>query len=141
MKGHLNRILMPQRMGATLLSGFGLLALILAAVGIAGVVAFAVNQRRRDIGVRIALGARRGKVLGLLIRSMVRPVGWGLLAGLITARMLTGAVEAFMFQVSPADPVMYVGITVGLALVALVATLLPARLATRIDPIEVLKAE
>lgn len=141
MKGHLNRILMPQRMGATLLSGFGLLALILAAVGIAGVVAFAVNQRRRDIGVRIALGARRGEVLGLLVRSMARPVGWGLLAGLITARMLTGAVEAFMFQVSPTDPVMYVGITVGLALVALVATLLPARLATRIDPIEVLKAE
>ncbi len=103
MEGFLNRVLMPQRMGAALLSGFGLLALILAAVGIAGVVAFSVNQKQKDIGVRIALGASGLEVVGMLVATMARPVGLGLVVGLIAARALTGTVQGFMFRVSPTE--------------------------------------
>ena len=141
MEGFLNRVLMPQRMGAALLSGFGLLALLLAAVGIAGVVAFSVNQKQRDIGVRIALGARGPEVLGLLVGAMTTPVAWGLAIGLITARLLTGTVQSFMFRVSPTDPLVYVVMAVGLTGVAALATLIPARKAMRIAPIKVLQAE
>ena len=141
MEGFLNRVLMPQRMGAALLSGFGLLALILAAVGIAGVVAFSVNQKQKDIGVRIALGASGREVLGLLVGAMARPVGLGLVVGLTAARALTGTVQSFMFRVNPTDPLVYVVMALGLAGVAALATVVPARRATRIDPVTVLKAE
>ncbi len=110
-------------------------------VGIAGVVAFSVNQKQRDIGVRIALGARGSEVLGLLVTSIAHPVGWGLLVGLITARALTGTVEAFLFRVDPADPLVYVFMALGLAVVAALATLILASRAARIDPIKVLKTE
>ena len=141
MEGHVNRVLMPQRMGAALLSGFGLLALMLAAVGIAGVVSFSVNQKRRDIGVRIALGAGGNQVVGLLLGSMARPIVFGLALGLVTARALARTVESFMFRVDATDPATYGLIALGLVVVAAIATLLPASRATRIDPIEVLKAE
>jgi predicted permease len=141
MEGHVNRVLMPQRMGAALLSGFGLLALLLAAIGIAGVVSFSVNQKRRDIGVRMALGAGSEKVLGLLLASMALPIFLGLVLGLFTARALARTVESFMFRVDATDPATYGLIALGLVFVAVLATLLPAIRATRIDPIEVLKAE
>ena len=141
MEGHVNRVLMPQRMGATLLSGFGLLALMLAAIGIAGVVAFSVNQKRRDIGVRIALGASGNQVLTQLMGTMTGPVIWGLAAGLVSARVLTGTVEGFMFRVDTTDPITYVVIALVLTAVAALATLLPARRAASVDPIQVLKAE
>ncbi len=136
-----NRVLMPQRMGAALLSGFGLLALLLAAVGIAGVVSFSVNQKRRDIGVRMALGADRGRVVRQLFGSMAGPIVFGLAIGLITARALTRTVESFMFRVDATEPGMYGLIALGMVAVAALAILVPARRATRIDPIEVLKAE
>ena len=141
MEGHVNRVLMPQRMGATLLSGFGLLALLLAAIGIAGVVAFSVNQKRRDIGVRIALGASGNQVLIQLMGTMTGPVLWGLAAGLVAARVLTRTVEEFMFRVDTTDPVTYLVIALMLMAVAVVATLLPARRAASVDPIQVLKAD
>jgi predicted permease len=141
MEDHVNRVLMPQRMGAALLSGFGLLALLLAALGIAGVVSFTVNQKRRDIGVRMALGAGGTQVVGLLLGSMARPIVLGLVVGLVTARVLARTVESFMFRVDATDPGTYGLIAFGLVIVAALATLLPARRATRIDPIQVLKAE
>ncbi len=141
MEGFLNRVLMPQRMGAALLSGFGLLALLLAALGIAGVVSFSVNQRQKDIGVRIALGARGSEVVGLLVGTIAHPVGWGLVVGLVAARTLTGTVQSLMFRVSPTEPLIYVVMALGLAGVTALATLIPARKAMRIDPIKVLKTE
>ncbi len=141
MEDHVNRVLMPQRMGAALLSGFGLLALLLAAMGIAGVVSFTVNQKRRDIGVRMALGAGADRVVGQLLGSMARPVVFGLVIGLVTARALARTVESFMFRVDATDPATYGLIALGMVVVTALATLLPATRATRIDPIEVLKAE
>ena len=114
---------------------------MLAAIGIAGVVAFSVNQKRRDIGVRIALGASGNQVLTQLMGTMTGPVIWGLAAGLVSARVLTGTVEGFMFRVDTTDPITYVVIALVLTAVAALATLLPARRAASVDPIQVLKAE
>ena len=91
--------------------------------------------------MRIALGASGREVLGLLVGAMARPVGLGLVVGLTAARALTGTVQSFMFRVNPTDPLVYVVMALGLAGVAALATVVPARRATRIDPVTVLKAE
>jgi len=141
MDGAIGDLLMPQRVGAAFLSGFAVLALLLAAVGIAGVVSYTVGEQRRSIGVRMALGAGRGEVLRLVLWSMTVPVGVGLVAGIGAAVALDGAVERFLYGVAPGDPLTYGTIAVMLAAIAFVATLLPARAATRVDPLEVLRAE
>jgi hypothetical protein len=134
-------LLMPQRIGSMLLSAFGVLALLLAAIGIAGVVSYTVGAQRRSIGVRIALGARSSEVLALLVREMAVPVGLGLGVGLALSAILDGTVERFLYGVSPGDLPTYLGIAALLGGVALAATLIPARAATRIDPLEALRAE
>ena len=134
-------VLMPQRLGATLLSVFGLLSLVLSAVGIAGVVAYAVSRQARDIGVRVALGATKVSVLANISRSMVLPVLVGLGVGVATARGLSRVVEGFMFGVTATDPLTYVLISLSVLGVAVAATLVPARRATRVNPVEVLRAE
>jgi hypothetical protein len=141
MEGLVGDLLMPQRLGAVLLSGFGLLAVLLASLGIAGVVSYGVREQRRAIGVRLALGAPRGQVLRLVARGMAVPVAAGLAAGVFVASLLDDAVERFLYGVVPGDPVTYAAIATGLALVALLATLLPAREATRVDPLRVLRSE
>jgi len=141
MEDALGDLLMPQRMGALLLSAFAILALVLAAVGIAGVVSYTVSRQRRSIGVRMALGARRDQVVRMVLGGMMGPLAIGLLAGLAAAAVLDDALERFLYGVSPGDAATYVAIAVGLAVVALAATLLPARAAARIDPVEVLNAE
>jgi predicted permease len=141
MDGALGGLLMPQRMGALLLSAFALLALLLAAVGIAGVVSYTVGQQRRAIGVRMALGARRDQVLGLVLRGMATPLSIGLASGLAAAALVDNGLARFLYGVAPGDVPTYVGMAAGLAVVAVVATLLPARAATRIDPVEILNAE
>jgi predicted permease len=134
-------VLMPQRLGSTLLSAFSLLALVLASVGIAGVVSYGVREQRRSIGVRIALGARRGQVLRLVVAGMAWPVVIGLLVGLGTAGLLDDSVERFLYGVTPGDVVTYAAISLSVPLVALGATLVPAREATRVDPLEALRSE
>lgn len=134
-------VLMPQRLGALLLTAFGVLALVLSAVGIAGVVAFAVNRRRREIGLRVALGASRSTVLAGLARTMSAPVVLGLVAGVAVALSLSGVAEAFLFGVRPTDPVTYLAIVLGVGAVAAVAALLPARSALGVEPSEVLRSE
>ena len=134
-------VLMPQRMGAQLLSWFGLLALILASVGIYGVVSYTVSQRRHDIGIRIALGAEARRVMANVFGDMMAPVLLGLAAGIGAALMLGNTVAGFLYGVTPRDPATITVGGVGLVAVAALAILLPAWRASRIDPIVALRAE
>jgi ABC-type antimicrobial peptide transport system permease subunit len=141
MEDQLRNVLTAQEMGAVLLSGFGLLALLLATIGIAGVVTYTVRQQRRDIGIRMALGAESGSVVRQVARGLTVPVGLGLLVGVVGASLLTRTFESFLFGVSPTDVGTYATVTGVLLLIATVAAVIPARKATTIDPIEVLKVE
>ncbi len=141
MDDQVGEALMPQRMGTTLLTMLGALALVLAAVGVYGVVSYTVRRRARDIGIRMAVGASKSRILASVIRDMVLPIGAGLGLGAIGALLLADTAEAFMFGVSPTDPLTFAAITVLLLGVALIATLIPARAATRVDPVDVLRAE
>jgi len=134
-------VLTAQEMGAVLLSGFGLLALLLATIGIAGVVTYTVNQQRRQIGIRMALGAEGGSVVREVAQGLAVPVAVGVAAGLVGAALLTRSVESFLFGVGSLDAGTYGGVTAVLVCVTLVATLVPARKATRVQPVEVLNTE
>jgi predicted permease len=133
--------LMPQRMGTVLLGMLGGLALLLAAVGIYGVVSYSVRRRARDIGIRIAVGASAAAIRRAVVREMAMPVLAGLVAGAVVALALSRTIETFMYGVSPNDPLTFIAITTLLVLVALVATLIPARWASRLDPMRILTIE
>ena len=141
MDDQIGAALMPQRMGTTLLTMLGALALILAAVGVYGVVSYTVTRRSRDIGIRMAVGASGRRILGSVVRDKLVPIGAGLVAGAAVAWFLTDSIEAFMFGVSAGDPLTFVAIGALLLSVALGATLLPARAAARVDPVSVLRTE
>jgi putative ABC transport system permease protein len=130
-----------ERLSAQLLTGFSLAALLLAALGIYGVVSYGVTRREREIGVRMALGAAARDVLTMILREgltlTLLGVGLGAVAALIAARALSG----FLYGISASDPLTYAGVAVILTLVATLATLLPARRATRVDPASALRAE
>jgi ABC-type antimicrobial peptide transport system permease subunit len=125
----------------TLLHGFAALALVLAGLGLYGVLAYTVTQRTREIGVRMALGARPAQALALVARESAAVVGIGLLIGcggaLLAGRLFAG----LLFGVGPGDPFSLAAALVVLASVALAATLLPARRAARVDPVVALRAE
>jgi predicted permease len=127
------------RMGAGLLAVFGLLALILAALGIYGVVAYSIGQRRREIGIRMAIGAGRPEVLRLVLRQGMLPVLIGLAVGLAGALAGARAISALLFGVGAADPLSLAGAIVLLALVALAAVYGPARRASGLDPVTALR--
>jgi predicted permease len=129
------------RLGASLLALFGVLALLLAAIGIYGVMSVAVAQRARDIGIRMALGAQPGSVLGMLVRQGMLQVALGLLAGFAVAFGVTRLAASLLIGTSPTDPVAFAVTPLLLALVALVSVYLPARRATRISPTEALRNE
>ncbi len=123
------------------LGGFAALALILAAVGIYGVVAYSVAQRTREMGVRLALGAQPDSVRGLVLKGALRPVVIGLVLGVLGGRLLSGVVEGFLYEVEPSDPLTFVGVSLLLLLAALVASWVPAFRGTRVDPIIAMRAE
>jgi predicted permease len=133
--------LFAARMGAVLLAVFGLLALVLAAVGLYGVMSYTVARRTREIGIRMALGAQRSNVLRLVLREGMVLVGGGVVAGLVVAAAVTRLLESFLYGVSPLDAATFAAIPVVLGLVALLATYLPARRATRVDPMIALRYE
>jgi predicted permease len=141
MEEQLGTALMPQRMGTTLLTLFGALALILAAVGIYGVVSYTVARQAREIGIRIAIGATRFAIVRGVARGMALPVLLGLAVGAVAALALGRTVESFMFRVDPQDPLTYGAIALVLIVVALAATLLPAGRAAKLDPMRVLTTE
>jgi predicted permease len=133
--------LFAARMGATLLAVFGGLALLLAAVGLYGVMSYAVSRRTREIGIRMALGAGTGKVLRLVLKEGMTLVVGGVAAGLIVAAAVTRLLASFLYGVSPLDAVTFVAIPLVLALVSLLASYIPAHRATKVDPIVALRYE
>jgi putative ABC transport system permease protein len=129
------------RLAALVLGAFAAVALALATVGIYGVMSFVVGQRTREIGVRMALGARRGEVLRLVVAEGLALAGAGGVIGLAGAIAFTRVLDAMLFDVSPSDPATYAAIIALSALAALAASWLPARRATRVDPVVALRAE
>jgi putative ABC transport system permease protein len=124
-----------------LLGLFAAIALALAAVGLYGVMAFAVSQRQAEIGVRMALGADRTTVLRLVLAQGMLPVAIGMAVGLAAAAALTKLMSGLLYEVSPLDPVTYAAVALVLSVVAATACYIPARRATRVDPLAALRAE
>ena len=133
--------LAPQRGAAALLSVFAALALVLASVGIYGVLAYSVSRQRRELGIRMALGARAGSLVSLVARGMGIPVAIGVIVGLITGGLLGRVVEGLIFGVEPTDPASLAGAVAILVVAATIATLGPARRAARTDPTEIMRGE
>jgi putative ABC transport system permease protein len=136
-----NETFARQRFSAVLLAGFSLAALLLAAVGIYGVLAYTVNERTREIGVRVALGAEPGRIVWLVLREGGRVVLAGAAAGLCGAMALTGLLKSMLFGVGAHDAATFAVVPLMLGAVALAAAYLPARRAARMDPVEALRAE
>ena len=133
--------LFQARIGVALLSVFGLLALGLASIGLYGIMAYSVNRRTREIGVRMALGAARGSVLRLILKQGMSLVLTGTLIGFAATLAVGGLLSRALYGVSPADPLSIAGASLVLLLVALVACYLPARWASRLDPLAALRQE
>jgi predicted permease len=141
MSAQISESLYVERMVAALSVAFGALATLLAAIGLYGVMAFAVARRTREIGIRMALGAERTRVLWLVLREVAVLASTGIAIGLAAAFYLTRKIQAQLFGLSPHDPMTLVGAVALLLLVALVAGLIPARRATAIDPMVALRTE
>jgi putative ABC transport system permease protein len=129
------------RLTAAAMSVFAAAALLLAALGVYGVVAYSVSQRTREFGIRVALGARPSQIIGMVVGQNLRIVAIGLTAGIAAAIPATRLMRGLLFQVGPNDPMTFVAIGVTLAAVAIVAAYLPARRGTQVDPVVTLKAE
>jgi putative ABC transport system permease protein len=133
--------LAASRFSTMLLGGFGAIALLLASVGVYGIIAYGVTQRTQEIGIRVALGAGTGRVLRLVVGHAAMLTGFGLALGLLGAVLLSRMLGGLLFRVSPTDPpTLGIGMAV-LSVVALVAALLPAQRAAQVDPVTALRAE
>ncbi len=130
-----------QRFSSTLLGAFAAFALLLAAVGIYGVMSYLVTQSTHDIGVRVALGAQPGNIVGMVVRQGMELAAIGILMGLVGAAALTRVMASLLFGVSATDAITFVAVAALLAAVAFAATVIPARRATRVDPIVALREE
>ena len=130
-----------RRYPALLLAVFAALALTLAAIGIYGVISYAVSQRTHELGIRIALGAGRNDVLKLVLGQGLRLALLGIASGLAASVVLTRWLQSLLFGVSTTDPLIFGSVTVVLVLVALLACYLPARRAAKVDPLTALRYE
>jgi predicted permease len=132
---------LPQRVAASVIGVFGAIGLLLAVVGVYGVVAYHVGQRTREFGIRLALGASRATLVNLVLRRGAVLIGLALAIGAVLALGVTTLAHRFLFGLGAADPVTFAGMAVVLAIVAICASYIPARRAARADPMEALRAE
>jgi len=138
---HMQLPLFPARAAGLLLGLFGSLALTLAVVGLYGVMSYSVSQRTREIGVRMALGARRTDVVRLILRQGLRLTVTGMGIGVVCSLALTWVLRSVLYGISATDPVSFLAVAIVLTIVALTASYLPARWATRVDPMHALRTE
>jgi predicted permease len=141
LRDQLDLSLFPSRLAAWTLGGFGVLALLLAAIGIYGVVNYSVTQRTREIGVRMALGATATDVLRLVLGEGFFVIGGGLVLGLLLAAVATRVIASFLYGVGTTDPLTFAGVPLLLALIALGAAAIPTVRATKVDPLVALRDE
>jgi predicted permease len=141
MEVQVDESLFVERMVAVLSIAFGVLAALLAAIGLYGVMAYAVARRTREIGIRMALGAERSRVLWMVLKEVALLAAVGIAAGSVAAVWLTRRVEAQLFGISPNDPATLAGAMLLLGLVAMLAGYIPARRATTIDPMLALRTD
>jgi putative ABC transport system permease protein len=141
MSTYLSQTLEQPRLSVAILSGLGGLALVLAVIGIYGVVSYSVAQRTQEIGVRMALGASRGNVLGMIVRQAMALIAAGVVIGSVAALALGSYIRSMLYEVSERDPWTLAVIAIVLAATGLAASLVPARRATRVDPLVALRAE
>jgi putative ABC transport system permease protein len=130
-----------QTLAMRLLVGFALVGSVLALVGIYGVLSLSVGSRRREIAIRMAVGAQRSQVIRLILREGWMLIGLGLVIGTTLALVLARGLRTFLFGVEPADPLTFVGVAILFSAVALLACYIPARRATRIEPMNALRCE
>ena len=135
------RTVATPRFTALLVGGFAVFALMLAGFGLFSVMAYSVAQRRREFGIRMALGAQPGDVRGMVVKQAVRTGVIGIAIGLAAAPIATRVLSSLLFGVSPNDPVTFAAVAATLVVVLLVAAYLPARRATRVDPMLALRTE
>jgi predicted permease len=138
---HMQLPLFPARAAGLLLGLFGVLALTLAIVGLYGVMSYSVSQRTREIGVRMALGARRADVVRLILGQGLRLTLTGMAIGLVCSVALTWVLRSVLYSISATDPVSFLAVAITLTIVALVASYVPAHWATRVDPMRALRTE
>jgi putative ABC transport system permease protein len=124
-----------------LVGSFGLLAVFLAAVGVYGVISYSVARRTREIGIRVALGAQRGQIFGMIIRHGIGLAGLGIFIGLIAALGMGRILTGFLYEVSAADPLTYGSVSAFFVAIALGASYFPARRAAAVNPLEALRIE
>jgi ABC-type antimicrobial peptide transport system permease subunit len=141
MSEHLSFALFPPRMAALLLGVFGALALILATTGLYGTVAYSVSRRGREVGIRMSLGADAGEVVLMVLRGAMGLVVVGATLGWAASLGLAQAVRGYLYGIGALDPVTFIGVPLLLGGVALAAALIPARRASRVNPVSALKSE
>jgi ABC-type antimicrobial peptide transport system permease subunit len=137
----LGLVLFPARIGAIVLGAFGALALVLAATGVYGIMAYAVSRRTREIGIRMALGAKPGQVIGVVLSRTAILLAVGMGVGLAMSLIAGRYVSQILYGVSPEDPLTYASAIGLMALVAFAACLFPARRATGVNPVTALRTE
>lgn len=130
-----------ERFSMLLVGSFGMFALLLAAVGIYGVISYSVAQRTREIGIRVALGAQRGDVFGMTIRHGLRLSGLGILIGIAAALGMGRFLSSFLYGVTATDPLTFASVSAVLAVIAIGASLVPARRAASVNPVDALRTE
>ena len=137
----IDRLLFNERLVARLSSLFGLLALLLTSIGLYGLLSYEVARRTREIGIRSALGAQRRDVLSMVVTQGLSLVFFGVVVGIVSAFGVTRYLQSLLFGIRPTDPITFLAVCVMLIVVALLACYIPARRATRVDPMVALRDE